>query len=264
MTNQKKKTSTDKKNLPYFKFYPTDFLLGIAYMTNAEIGAYIKLLCYQWNKGYLPNDMTILEKLSGGMTDNVLDKFIKTDKGWINERLEKERMAYLDKCEKNSKSINCRWSKHDTNVIRTYNERTTNVIPSQKSEVRSQNIEDRKQKSEDNNLESILSIWNDFAKARNLSAIIKLSEKRKTGILQRSKEKEFDLQAILDRIDASDFLLGNTKEGWKVDFDWIFCSANNYLKIIEGKYENTKGVKDERIGGIKKSELSNFINKERS
>lgn len=146
MAIEKKLETT--KNLPYFKFYPTDFLLGIAYMSNAEVGAYIKLLCYQWNKGFLPNDMQILEKLSGGMTDNVLDKFTKTGKGWINERLEKERMAYLDKCEKNSKSINSRWNKNDTNVIRTYNERTTNVIPSQKSEVRSQNTENREQNLE--------------------------------------------------------------------------------------------------------------------
>jgi uncharacterized phage protein (TIGR02220 family) len=234
MTNQKKKTSTDKKNLPYFKFYPTDFLLGIAYMTNAEIGAYIKLLCYQWNKGYLPNDMTILEKLSGGMTDNVLDKFIKTDKGWINERLEKERMAYLDKCEKNSKSINCRWSKHDTNVIRTYNERTTNVIPSQKSEVRSQNIEDRKQKSEDNN--KILEIVN------------YLNNVLKTNYKYNSKETQSLINARFKEgftVDDFKIVIDKQNEKWKSDSK--MCDYLRPKTLFSTKFEsylNSKSQSD--------------------
>jgi len=82
----------------------------------------------------------------------------------------------------------------------------------------------------------ILSQWNTFAKENNLSSIIKLSVGREYGIRARMKEKEFNLELIFKEIKSSNFLLGST--GWKVSFDFVFSSPNNYLKIIEGKYRN--------------------------
>lgn len=84
--------------------------------------------------------------------------------------------------------------------------------------------------------ENILNQWNALANQSNLSAVIKLSDKRKTGINARLQEKEFNLEQIFTEIGRSDFLRGSN--GWKVDFDFVFCSANNYLKILEGKYRN--------------------------
>lgn len=78
--------------------------------------------------------------------------------------------------------------------------------------------------------------WNHFAKSYGLSEVIKLSDKRKSGVTSRLSEKEFNMVNILQEIRISDFLKGST--GWKVDFDFVFCSANNYLKILEGKYRN--------------------------
>ena len=52
----------------------------------------------------------------------------------------------------------------------------------------------------------------------------------------RLKESDFSFDKIVSEIAVSDFLRGST--GWKVDFDFVFCSANNYLKILEGKYRN--------------------------
>ena len=86
-------------------------------------------------------------------------------------------------------------------------------------------------------LETVKKLWNNFAKENNLQQVIKLTDKRMSGIKNRLDEKEFDLNKIFDLIKGSDFLLGKIKE-WKVDFDFIFCSQNNYLKILEGKYNN--------------------------
>ena len=36
-------------NPPAFQFYTDDFLGGVSDMTQAEVGAYILLLCAQWN-----------------------------------------------------------------------------------------------------------------------------------------------------------------------------------------------------------------------
>jgi len=107
-------------------------------------------------------------------------------------------------------------------------------------------------------LEDIKNIWNEFAEYNNLSKIKKLSQKRKVAILQRKKEEEFDLQKILDCIEDSSFLLGKSKDGWKVDFDFVFGSANNYLKILEGNYKN-KGGHNERNTGINKKEFASYF-----
>jgi len=37
-------------------------------------------------------------------------------------------------------------------------------------------------------------------------------------------------------------LLGR-KTNWKADFDFIFCSKTNYLKILEGSYDNNVNSK---------------------
>ncbi len=82
--------------------------------------------------------------------------------------------------------------------------------------------------------------WNNFAKESNLPQVLNLSKQRESHIQARLKEKLFDFDKILAEIKISDFLLG-IKNDWKVDFDFIFSSANNYLKILEGKYRN-KGM----------------------
>lgn len=80
--------------------------------------------------------------------------------------------------------------------------------------------------------------WNEFAREHRLPTIIKLTEKRRRAVLARMREKEFDLDKIFEFIKNSKFLLGLNDRNWKVDFDFVFCSANNYLKILEGKYSN--------------------------
>jgi hypothetical protein len=88
-------------------------------------------------------------------------------------------------------------------------------------------------------VEDVVSAWNAFAPIHGLSAVKVLTDKRKSGVRARLQEKSFDLPVIYAKIAASDFLRGLT--GWRVDFDFVFCSAHNYVKIMEGKYDNGKG-----------------------
>lgn len=79
---------------PAFQFYPQDFLVGTAEMSCEEVGGYMRLLCYQWAKGGLPNDNKKLMQLTG-ITDpyvlgNVSVKFRLCDDGMLrNDRLVK-------------------------------------------------------------------------------------------------------------------------------------------------------------------------------
>jgi hypothetical protein len=86
--------------------------------------------------------------------------------------------------------------------------------------------------------------WNNFAKSfpkdQQLSAMKILTPKRVSGFKKHIEMEGFDLALILVKIRESDHLKG--LNGWKVDFDWIFCpkkeGVDNWLKIMEGKYDN--------------------------
>lgn len=83
-----------------FPFYPSDFILGTMLMTAEEVGAYIRMLCFQWEQGAVPCDEVKIAKITGipyKRMGDVLVKFCPTDHGLKNERLERvrsEREAY--------------------------------------------------------------------------------------------------------------------------------------------------------------------------
>lgn len=86
----------ENKKAPAFQFYPQDFLVGTADMSAEEVGGYIRLMCYQWSKGGVPNDNKKLMQLSGifdiESLVNVKSKFILFDDGLLkNKRLENTR-----------------------------------------------------------------------------------------------------------------------------------------------------------------------------
>lgn len=78
---------------PAFQFYADDFLAGVADMTQGEVGAYILLLCHQWNRGSAPVEPERQQLLAkGSVSAHVLAKFETQPDGTLkNVRLEKER-----------------------------------------------------------------------------------------------------------------------------------------------------------------------------
>jgi uncharacterized protein YdaU (DUF1376 family) len=85
-----------KEKSPAFQLYINQFYSGISDMGAEEVGAYILLLCYQWDKGSVPDDMERIKKIAktkkSAVVETVLQKFVKNENGLlINERLEKER-----------------------------------------------------------------------------------------------------------------------------------------------------------------------------
>ena len=78
---------------PAFQFYADDFLAGTLDLSQEEVGAYIRLLCHQWNRGSIPVETEKQQRLAGGSVSvDVLAKFRLVDGlGLVNERLETER-----------------------------------------------------------------------------------------------------------------------------------------------------------------------------
>jgi hypothetical protein len=86
----------------------------------------------------------------------------------------------------------------------------------------------------------IVSRWNTLATEFGLCTVQKLSPKRTKALNARKKDGMIErLEEVFSRIKASPFLQG-LKPGidWRADFDFVFCSTNNWLKILEGKYND--------------------------
>jgi len=84
------------KKPPAFQFYAADFLLGTISMSAEAVGAYVRLLCHQWDAGFLENSDKILRKFSGASKKTLSEikgKFTLCADGKLrNERLEAERV----------------------------------------------------------------------------------------------------------------------------------------------------------------------------
>ena len=50
---------------PAFQFYANDFITGTQDWSIEEVGIYIRLLCYQWDHGFIPEDKNRLARIAG-------------------------------------------------------------------------------------------------------------------------------------------------------------------------------------------------------
>lgn len=96
------------KSSPAFQFYVRDFLVSTALLTPSDVGCLIRLLCYQWDMGSLPDSVEKITLLAGARpSDEVLDKFPVCDDGMLrNQRLESVRdtqISYRNSRAKNAK-----------------------------------------------------------------------------------------------------------------------------------------------------------------
>ena len=80
---------------PAFLFYSSDFLTGTMFMTDSQLGKYIKLLCTQHQKGHLSEKDML--KICKRYDKDIFEKFTKDDDGkYYNIRLEKEMTKRKD------------------------------------------------------------------------------------------------------------------------------------------------------------------------
>lgn len=76
------------KKDPAFLFYTSDFLTGTMFLTNEQIGIYVRLLCSQHQHGGLIDKISFNSLV--GEHEIIRSKFIETESGYYNERLARE------------------------------------------------------------------------------------------------------------------------------------------------------------------------------
>ena len=80
--------------------------------------------------------------------------------------------------------------------------------------------------------------------------IYNMSEARKNKMRIRIEEMGGEekalplLQTLFEKMQASNFLKGDSKNGWKASFDWLFVNDKNWVKVHEGNYDNRQQGSD--------------------
>ena len=110
----------------------------------------------------------------------------------------------------------------------------------------------------------IRDLWNETCKA--LNAVHVLSKSRKAKISVRitemgGVEKAMEtIGELFRKVSESKFLNGDNDRSWKASFDWLFENDKNWVKVMEGNYDNREqnGGHMERMN----TNMTNFNNEE--
>lgn len=103
--------------------------------------------------------------------------------------------------------------------------------------------------------QKIAGMWN--ATCTGYQQVLKLGEKRKNKIRIRIDEMggvdkaSGMLQGLFDKMQASNFLRGESSRGWKANFDWLFVNGENWVKVLEGRYDNDRNKNVANNGTIR-------------
>ena len=108
---------------PAFLFYPSDFNDGTQDFTNEEVGAYIRLLLFQFSQGHLPLDR--IKRKLGSDFDSLwpmLSQKFQTDEDGLfyNARLDAEVSKRKAFSESRRKNVSKRYEKEVNNESSTY------------------------------------------------------------------------------------------------------------------------------------------------
>ena len=280
----------------YMPLWIADYLADTTRLTTEQHGAYLLLLMDYWRNGQLPDDdnvlaqITKMEKKNWKKNRSFLVQFFVQKNGFlIHKRVEKELSVSREKKDANIErakaAAEARWGKdkqdesnassnansidqalHDeeekqcsTNAISSLitHKHTKNSSKELKGDIVDKEVDPLSPKNHlDFNFDEIKNAWNMFAEANGLAQVRELTKRRKSGIKARLSERGFDAEEIFREIQKSSFLRGKNNRGWKVDFDFVFCSPNKWVNIVEGKYRDngTSG------GKLSMEELWNELN----
>ena len=88
----------------------------------------------------------------------------------------------------------------------------------------------------------IKNLWN--STCTGFARLVVISDNRRNKIRNRvaemgGVEKALPIiKTIFEKAQASSFLKGDNKRGWKASFDWFFENDKNWVKVFEGNYDD--------------------------
>lgn len=160
-----------------------------------------------------------------------------------------ERRAKLSEAGK--KGMTKRWSSNNPDITPD-NEVIT--PDSKEKESKAKESKGKKRETVIYPYQDIADLWNRICSS--LPKIKALNDNRRQKIRLRLSEMGADpktcldrLKELFERVSASDFLCGKNGNGWTATFDWVFDNGKNWVKIIEGNYDNDRGSRSAALRG---------------
>ena len=252
------------------------YLADTQHLTLEEHGAYFKLLLCAWRTAAceLPaDDKRIATMLGisagkwGKLRPAVMAFWTRTETGWQQKRLTKERKFIDEKVAKNILAANARWNDNPLKTNETGNAGgNANAMPLSPTHLTEEKKEDTPPSSageagddlpEDDAAEkarlakleadqqfradsiSITDEWNAMAAAHGLPRVSALNDERRAKMRMRLDEhgRQAFTEAI-GNIAKSPMCRGENSRGWRAAFDFLL-QPSSFLKIIEGNYDGT-------------------------
>ena len=185
---------------------------------------------------------------------------VSEDKCKLYSAAHKRRLAdVVELREKRSRAgkagMAARWGNN-----KTLQPNNTAITPDSKgNNTKSKEIKSKEKKGEEKvsyPYGEIADLWNDIC-GGVLPRVKTVGENRKQKIKCRLAEfggktaEEWLQQAreLFERVIASNFLRGENNHGWTATFDWLFDNSKNWVKVVEGNYDNdrsARGAKQQR------------------
>ena len=229
-----------KNKDPAFMFYPADFMIGTFFMTNEEVGRYIRMLCLQHQQGRLSAEE--MDSMCGD-SSKIRAKFVMDENGmYYNERLDEEIAKRSEYKEKQRQYGSQGGKKRSTNAQATIkaplsDPQATLKLPSTTrvgNENRNINIDsNNKTKNTSTNLYNKLRATYIYSERINNKVLEWLQYKSE----RREPYKETGLKVLLRRIENSaleygdeavcDVIDDSIANGWKgIVFDKLGAARN--------------------------------------
>lgn len=152
----------------------------------------------------------------------------------------------------------CNWEKYttDNTTNNTTDNTTYKKVKESKEEYKPTNV-DMLSAEADNprpgnigqiDYNAIVELWH--TKCPMLPRVKKMTDSRRRKIKTRWGELGDNpmqqLGQIFDKISSSNFCTGDNQRGWKATFDWVFENGDNWVKVIEGRYDNQPSTQTDR------------------
>lgn len=204
---------------PAILFYAQDFLTGTMFMSNEQVGIYIRLLCAQHQHGGLIDK----NSFNGMVKDDqmIRSKFIETDDGFFNERLMLEMNKRAKKSKNLSANAKARWEKYKTDAIALQK-----YVP-----IENENEDVNESVDSSNNTKQGKKSNLDFANQyRDTPTQVEYGLKQlKANNLRMDEENLFTLlTAFTDKLDHDQATKSNFKEFASHFGNWISTSGSKY------------------------------------
>jgi len=235
---------------PWIKWYPADFLNGVADLSPHEIAVYTIILCRIYDEDRaIPHDVQKIarrcnmrvpqcEKVLKSLIDE--GKLFSDDNVIDNKRAQKEREKRQETSSKQSRNSTKRWQEE----AKKANKNNDSGIP-RESQTDAKPMPTRSQKpepdkEEESYVQQAFDLWNKMADDLSLAKAQKLSKSRKAKLKARLKDAGGieGWKVSLEKVKASRFLQGQTGDGsWKADLDFVLRESK-FIKLMEGSYDN--------------------------